>query len=180
MLRGVRIEGGDLSPAEGGGGVHVNVGQLDGCAFSCEENVLCGWFTYDRRINKCYLKEKGGYFTNDTQTVSLISGSTKPSGCSLAQREERRRQPEREVRRRVTDRRQPETPGRRGRIDYYDYSDYDYSFNNLDYLYRNYDYLYSDTASRRGVLGGRGRGRSRAEVARPRQTHSNPFLGLLG
>ena len=40
-LRGIRIRGGDLSRADGGGGVIVDKGDLDGCAYLCEENSRC-------------------------------------------------------------------------------------------------------------------------------------------
>ena len=102
ILRGVEIEGGDLSAAEGGGGVDVERGQLDGCAYICEENSQCGWYTYDKSSNKCFLKGTRGYLSNGTQTATIISGSTQSGGCTFNPREEdaAKRQPARRRRRR--------------------------------------------------------------------------------
>jgi len=88
ILRGVEIEGGDLSAADGGGGVNVDRGQLDGCAYICEENSLCGWYTYDKSSNLCYLKGSRGFLSNKTQTATIISGSTQSSGCTFNPRVE--------------------------------------------------------------------------------------------
>ena len=177
VLRGVDIEGGDLSPAEGGGGVLVERGQLDGCAFACEENNLCGWYTYDKRSNKCYLKGTRGYLNNGTQTATIISGSTQSAGCVFTQREKAFR---------GTSRGQPETPRQGVAFNYDNYYDNDY--NNLDYGYGTYsdysayDYIYSAARPRaggRGVVGVRNGGRV-VGGARRQKTVTNPYLGLLG
>ena len=88
ILRGVEIDGGDLTAAEGGGGVDVERGQLDGCAYICEENSLCGWYTYDKTANKCYLKGTRGYLSNKTDTANIVSGATAEDGCTFNPREE--------------------------------------------------------------------------------------------
>ena len=88
ILRGVEIDGGDLTVAEGGGGVNVERGQLDGCAFICEDNSLCGWYTYDKSSNQCFLKGTRGFLSNKTQTATIISGSTQSGGCVFNPREE--------------------------------------------------------------------------------------------
>ena len=88
ILRGVEIDGGDLTVAEGGGGVNVDRGQLDGCAYICEENSLCGWYTYDKTSNQCFLKGTRGFLSNKTQTATIISGSTQSGGCTFNPREE--------------------------------------------------------------------------------------------
>ena len=72
-----------MSEEEGGGGVDVEKGDLDGCAYICEENIRCGWFTYDKESNRCYLKFARGYFRNVTGTRQVISGSTQSGGCVL-------------------------------------------------------------------------------------------------
>ena len=46
------INGGDMSEEEGGGGVDVEKGDLDGCAYIYEENIRCGCFTYDKESNR--------------------------------------------------------------------------------------------------------------------------------
>jgi len=101
LLRGVEIDGGDLTSAEGGGGVNVERGQIDGCAFICEENSQCGWYTYDKSSNQCFLKGTRGFLSNGTQTGTIISGSTQSGGCVFNPREEG--QPNRET----TNRRRP-------------------------------------------------------------------------
>ena len=157
LLRGVEIQGGDLTTEEGGGGVHIEKGELDGCAFLCEENVLCGWYTYDKRIHKCFLKGERGIFTNSSQTSSLVSGSTQSGGCIITPREEPRAQS--------------------GPVDYVNYGDYDYNYNTLDYRvpqysdYNNYDY--TPVTFTRPVL------RRRIAVGARRRLR-NPFLSLLG
>ena len=45
-----------MEPEESGGGVEVEKGDLDGCALLCEEKIRCGWFSYDKSSNLCYLK----------------------------------------------------------------------------------------------------------------------------
>ena len=84
----MEIEGGDLTAAEGGGGVDVEGGQLDGCAYICEENSLCGWYTYDKGANKCFLKGTRGFLSNKTDTANIISGATSEDGCTFNPREE--------------------------------------------------------------------------------------------
>ena len=88
ILRGVEIEGGDLTASEGGGGVDVERGQLDGCAYICEENSLCGWYTYDKSANKCFLKGSRGFLSNKTDTANIVSGATAADGCNFNPRVE--------------------------------------------------------------------------------------------
>ena len=83
VLQGMDIIGGDMEEEEGGGGVNVEKGDLDGCAFRCEEKIRCGWYSYDKGSNLCYLKFARGYFRNVTGTKDIISGSTQSGGCVL-------------------------------------------------------------------------------------------------
>jgi len=83
LLRGIEIQGGDLPRAEGGDGVTVDRGDLDGCAFICEENSRCKWYTYDKQSNLCYLKYARGYLVNATDSSRVISGSTETGGCVM-------------------------------------------------------------------------------------------------
>ena len=69
-----------MSEEEGGGGVDVEKGDVDGCAYICEETIGCGWYTYDKESNRCYLKHARGYFR---EVTSLVSGSTQSGGCVL-------------------------------------------------------------------------------------------------
>ena len=62
----------------------VDRGDLDGCAFICEENSLCKWYTYDKQSNLCYLKYARGYLVNSTDSNPVISGSTQSDGCVYA------------------------------------------------------------------------------------------------
>eukprot|EP00090_Calanus_glacialis_P036395 TRINITY_DN62152_c0_g1_i1.p1 TRINITY_DN62152_c0_g1~~TRINITY_DN62152_c0_g1_i1.p1 ORF type:complete len:622 (+),score=103.65 TRINITY_DN62152_c0_g1_i1:196-1866(+) len=72
-----------MSKEEGGEGVSVEKGDLDGCAYVCEEKIRCGWYSYDKGSNLCYLKFARGYFRNVTGTKNVISGSTQSGGCVL-------------------------------------------------------------------------------------------------
>ena len=73
-----------MSEEEGGGGVNVEKGDQDGCAYICEErDIRCRWYTYDKETNLCYLKYARGYFRNVTETRKVVSGSTKSGGCIL-------------------------------------------------------------------------------------------------
>ena len=83
LLQGLDIIGGDMSKEEGGEGVSVEKGDLDGCAYVCEEKIRCGWYSYDKGSNLCYLKFARGYFRNVTGTKNVISGSTQSGGCVL-------------------------------------------------------------------------------------------------
>ena len=81
LIRGKEILGGDLPEGEGGGGVVVDKGDLDGCAALCEDNRQCRWYTYQKKENVCYLKHAGGYVVNGTDPSQVISGSTMADGC---------------------------------------------------------------------------------------------------
>ena len=82
MLRGIRLRGGDLPSEEGGGGVSVDKGELDGCAFLCEQNSRGQYYTYDKQSNLCYLKYERGQLVNVTESSRFTSGSTLAGGCA--------------------------------------------------------------------------------------------------
>ena len=80
-MRGISLLGGDLPVPEGGGGVLVEVGELDGCAYMCEQNSRGQYFTYDQSTNLCYLKSERGRLVNRTEYERYTSGSPIAGGC---------------------------------------------------------------------------------------------------
>ena len=82
LMRGIRLLGGDLPAPEGGGGVLVDIGELDGCAYLLEQNSRGQYFSYDPESNLCYLKAERGRLVNDTESSRYTSGSQLIGGCN--------------------------------------------------------------------------------------------------
>ena len=80
-MRGIRLLGGDLPAPEGGGGVLVDIGELDGCAYLTEQNSRGQYFSYDPESNLCYVKSERGRLVNDTESSRYTSGSPLIDGC---------------------------------------------------------------------------------------------------
>ena len=83
-MRGIRLLGGDLPELDGGGGVLVPVGELDGCAFLTEENSLGQYYSYDPDTNLCYVKAERGRLVNDSKSSQYTSGSPLLGGCDYS------------------------------------------------------------------------------------------------